>query len=102
MQIRGLSGHDIEDRGRAAAVVDEEFAKTYFPGENPVGQHIAAPRYVDDVEIVGVSANAKYGNFRGQSKVPVVYVLYNHASRPPISEMVFELQIGRASCRERV
>jgi len=68
MQIPILMGHDLEDRGRAAAVVDEEFAKTYFPGENPVGQHIAAPHYVEDVEIVGVSANAKYGDFRGQSK----------------------------------
>jgi predicted permease len=92
MQIPILMGHDLEDRGRAAAVVDEEFAKTYFPGENPVGQHIAAPRYVDDVEIVGVSANAKYGDFRGQSKTPVVYLLYNHVSRPPIAEMVFELR----------
>ena len=92
MQIPVLTGHDIEDRGRAAAVVDEEFAKTYFPGENPVGQHIAAPHYIDDAEIVGVSANAKYGNFRGQSKAPVVYLLYNHVSRPPISQMVFELR----------
>jgi macrolide transport system ATP-binding/permease protein len=92
MQIPILIGHEIEDRGRAAAVVDEEFAKMYFPGENPVGQHIAAPRYVDDVEIVGVSANAKYGNFRGQSKAPVVYLLYNHVASPPIAQMVFELR----------
>ena len=92
MQIPVLMGHDIEDRGRAAAVVDEEFAKTYFAGVNPVGQHMAAPPYVDDVEIVGVSANAKYGDFRGQSKAPVVYLLYNQVSRPPISEMVFELR----------
>jgi predicted permease len=92
MQIPVLIGHDIEDRGRPAAVVDEEFAKTYFPGENPVGQHIAAPHYIDDAEIVGVSANAKYGDFRGQSKAPVVYLLYNYVSRPPIWEMVYELR----------
>lgn len=53
---------------------------------------MAAPPYVDDVEIVGVSANAKYGDLRGQSKAPTVYLLYNHVSRPPISEMVFELR----------
>jgi macrolide transport system ATP-binding/permease protein len=92
MQIPILMGHDLEDRGRAVAVVDEEFAKTYFPGENPVGQHIAAPHYVEDAEIVGVCANAKYGDFRGQSKAPVIYFLYNHVSRPPISGMVFELR----------
>jgi macrolide transport system ATP-binding/permease protein len=97
MQIPILIGHDIEDRGRAAAVVDEGFAKTYFPGENPVGQHIAAlgvfwKHDPDDVEIVGVSAKAKYGSFRGQSKAPVVYFLYNHISFPPLGQMVFQLR----------
>jgi macrolide transport system ATP-binding/permease protein len=98
MEIPILIGHDIEDRGRAAAVVDEEFAKTYFPGENPVGQHIDAlgagflKHDPDDVEIVGVSAKAKYGNFRGQYKGSVVYFLYNHISFPPLGEMVFELR----------
>jgi len=43
MQIPILMGHDIEHRGRAAAVVDEEFAKTYFAGENPVGSICCAP-----------------------------------------------------------
>jgi macrolide transport system ATP-binding/permease protein len=96
MQIPVLIGHDIGDRGRAAAVVDEEFAKRYFPGENPVGQHIAAPgpdaKHNDDVEIVGVSANAKYGNLLDQSKAPVVYFLYNRVSRPPVTQMIFELR----------
>src|SRR5262249_52187233 len=92
MQISVFFCPDIEDCGGGAALVVQEVAKKEFPRENPVGQHIAAPRYVDDVEIVGVSANAKYGDFRGQSKAPVVYVLYSHASRPPIAEMIFELR----------
>ena len=101
MQIPILLGHDIEDRGRAAAVVDEEFAKTYFPDENPVGQHIAAPgpdaNHDEDVEIVGVSGNAKYGDLRkrqffGGGRTSVVYFLYNHVSRPPLGPMVFELR----------
>jgi predicted permease len=101
MRIPILLGHDIEDRGRAAAVVDEEFAKTYFPNENPLGQHIGLPgrdaNQDDDVEIVGVSATAKYGDLRkrrffGIDDPRVVYFLYNHVSRPPLAEMVFELR----------
>jgi macrolide transport system ATP-binding/permease protein len=102
MGIPILLGHDIEDRGRAAAVVDEAFAKAYFPGENPVGQHIAVPgpdaNHEQDVEIVGVSAKAKYGDLRTRqffgavSAPPVVYFLYNHVAFPPIGEMVFELR----------
>lgn len=94
MQIPRLAGHDIEDRGRAVAVVDEEFAKTYFPGENPVGQHIAAPGpapHDDDLEIVGVSAKAKYGDIRGHQG-PMAYILYDHVTFPPLSQMTFELR----------
>jgi macrolide transport system ATP-binding/permease protein len=102
MGIPILLGHEIEDRGRAAAVVDEEFAKTYFPDENPVGQHIALSgpdaNHDDDAEIVGVSAKAKYGDLRKQKffggvhEPPVVYFLYTHVSRPPLGPMVFELR----------
>ncbi|HEY6344668.1 MAG TPA: ABC transporter permease [Bryobacteraceae bacterium] len=103
MQIPILVGHDIEDRGRAVAVVDEEFAKTYFPNENPIGQHLnlfsgaSLPSWVrvpeGNMEIVGVSANASYGNVRPRpGSSPVVYYLYNRASFPPIVDMTFELR----------
>ena len=95
MQIPILAGHDIEDRGRAVAVVNERFAKTYFPGENPLGQHITGPvaQKDNDAEIVGISANARYGDIRGEySEMPTVYFLYNHVSFPAIGQMVFELR----------
>ena len=89
MQIPVLLGHDVEDRGQAAAVVDEEFAKTYFGDESPVGQHINLPD--QDMEIVGVSANAHYGDLTS-SPGPVIYYLYNRASFPPVGQMIFELR----------
>ena len=98
MQIPILAGHDIEDRGRPIAVVDEEFVKRYMRDENPLGQHIAAPgpdarHDFDDVEIVGVCANAKYGDLRGQvTGQPTAYFLYNRVSFPPLGQMVFELR----------
>jgi macrolide transport system ATP-binding/permease protein len=102
MQIPILVGHDIEDRGRTVAVVDEDFAKTYFPNENPIGQHLNLPLRHDvpawahipdtDLEIVGVSARAAYGNVRPKPNSPVVYYLYNRAGFPPIVDMTFELR----------
>jgi len=46
-------------------IVNEQFAKTYFPGGNPIGQHIVigkamGPEFEDPVrEIVGVVGNVK-------------------------------------------
>jgi predicted permease len=89
MQIPILAGHDIEDRGRVVAVVDEDFVKTYFPNQNPLGQHFRIPD--TDVEIGGVSAKALYGNLKPDPS-PVAYYLYNHAKFPPIGQMIFELR----------
>jgi predicted permease len=89
MQIPILAGHDIVDRGQAVVVVDEDFAKTYFPHENPLGQHLKIPD--NDMEIVGVSAKALYGNVRPDPS-PVIYYLYNRSSFPPIVQMTFELR----------
>jgi predicted permease len=98
MQIPIRAGQDIEDRGRAVAVVDEQFAKAYFRGENPVGQDITAPGlgpgHDQVVEIVGVSASARYGDLprEGFREMPVVYFLYDRVSFPPVSQMIFELR----------
>jgi macrolide transport system ATP-binding/permease protein len=100
MQIPILMGHDIEDRGRAVAVVDEDFAKTYFPDENPIGRQLklfsrASVAWVQvpdtDMEIVGVSAKALYGDVRPNPS-PVIYYLYNRSSFPAIVDMTFELR----------
>jgi predicted permease len=89
MQIPVLAGRDIEDRGQPVAVVDERFAKTYFTGENPIGQHINIPD--QDMEIIGVSGVAKYGGVAGDAE-PVIYYLYSLAGFPPLGQMIYELR----------
>lgn len=84
MQIPILAGADIEDRGRAVAVVDETFAKTYFPNESPLGQHIDLVG--QDTEIVGICGNAHYGELKA-SLQPVIYDL-----SPPLGGVVFDLR----------
>lgn len=68
MQIPILTGREIEERDRAGsaavAVISEKLARTYFGSENPVGRRITFVDEKREVEIVGVSANVRYGSLK--------------------------------------
>jgi macrolide transport system ATP-binding/permease protein len=76
MQIPILAGREIDDRDQPAstpvAVITQRLARTYFQNQNPVGRRITLPRDVDapgqkrDLEIVGVSANLRYGGLKNE------------------------------------
>src|SRR5213594_1450483 len=65
MQIPILAGREIDDRdqpgSRPVAVISERLARTYVGDENPVGRRITFLDEKRDLEIVGVSANLRYG-----------------------------------------
>jgi hypothetical protein len=65
--VRGRSITD-EDTGntRNVAVVNEAFAKTFFPGQDPIGKHFGLdmPEYNTAFEIVGIVRDAKYSEPR--------------------------------------
>lgn len=58
------------EAGRAVAVVNETFARAYFPGENPVDRSFVTPGSTvfktpdRQVEIIGVAADALYADLR--------------------------------------
>jgi predicted permease len=72
MQIPILAGREIDDRdqpgSRPVAVISEELARTYFGNENPVGRRITLPEEKRDLEIVGVSANLRYGGLKNEAE----------------------------------
>jgi predicted permease len=75
MQIPILAGREIDDRDQPGstpvAVISERLARTYFGNENPVGRRIT---FVDEnraLEIVGVSANLRYGGLKEESPMTV-------------------------------
>src|SRR3977135_4076217 len=72
MQIPILPGREIDDRdqpgSRPVAVISEKLARTYFGNENPVGRRIALPDEKRDLEIVGVSANVRYGGLKNEEE----------------------------------
>ncbi|HET9281751.1 MAG TPA: ABC transporter permease [Candidatus Angelobacter sp.] len=67
LEIPLMSGRWIEDRDRegapTVAVINSSFARTYFPNQSPIGQHIQLGATPDPnvpwMEIVGVVADVK-------------------------------------------
>jgi predicted permease len=79
------AGRDFDERDRMGAnqsvIVNETFARKYFPEGSPLGYHIAwgdGPNVKLDMEIVGVVQDAKYEDLRDE--VPrQVYVDYQQS-----------------------
>ena len=80
MRIPLLQGRDFTDGDRKTteqvAIVDEVLARQYWPGQNPVGQHIA----FDDANkgpwftIVGLAAHARYNSLEADSNEGFYYL----------------------------
>ncbi len=100
MQIPILAGRDFEESDRpgspAVAVINEVFAKANFGDRNPLGQHLTlreageGDRLARDMEIVGVSRNARYGGLT-RAIPPVVYMPYDQGYPQP-DQMVYALR----------
>ncbi len=72
MQIPMLAGREIDERDQRGstpvAVISQELARTYFGNENPVGRRITLVDEKRDLEIVGVSANLRYGGLKDEEE----------------------------------
>ncbi|HEX5430557.1 MAG TPA: ABC transporter permease, partial [Bryobacteraceae bacterium] len=89
MQIPILLGRPIGegdiDGAPLAAVVNETFAKKYFPNRNPIGQQFRLGNSeAGDLTIVGVAKDARYDSLK-RPIPPVTYVSYRQSVRkaPP-------------------
>jgi putative ABC transport system permease protein len=71
-------------RGAAVMIVNEAFAKRYFPNENPIGKHIKPGISLEGAplwrEIVGVVRNVKHRQSLGDDYEPEYYA--PHAQMP--------------------
>jgi ABC-type antimicrobial peptide transport system permease subunit len=94
MRIPILLGRELQERditGPAkVAVVNEVFAKKYFPNENPTGRHFGfggGGGKFDEFEIIGVAKAARYNSLK-LAIPPVVYVPFSQR----VDGMSFELR----------
>ncbi len=81
-----LAGRAIHRAGRCGrskytvAVVNESFAREYFPGRNPIGQRFGLvndmrPTVTPDIEVIGVIPDRKYRDLR-ETPPPQAYFPY--------------------------
>jgi predicted permease len=80
--IRMLKGREFGRTDRmgspAVAIVNETFAKTYFPGQQVIGRHVQTEDELD-AEVVGIVRDHRIGTI-GEAPQSVVY--YPFAQRP--------------------
>jgi predicted permease len=85
MEIPLLAGRDFTPRDRAGAprvaIVNDVFARHYFPGESPIGQHFGFGHdRSGDIEIVGVVRASKYSRIDEQARRVVYTPLLQEAA----------------------
>lgn len=93
MEIPLLAGRALEPQDDARAprvvVVNQTFARTYFPGENPIGKRFTfSVNKPDEIEIVGLVKDAKYT--RQRDEIPsTAYVSWR---QEPFKSASFEVR----------
>jgi len=84
--------HSVPD----VAIVNRRFARESFPNENPVGRTITSCERGDNptpIEIVGVSADAKYSDIRGEAP-PTIYFSFPQDNK---GRATFELKTAAST-----
>src|SRR5215510_815539 len=87
---RGLSPQDGSQAPRVT-VVNQVFARRFFPNENPVGKRLSfGPNQSDEAEIVGVAQDTKYTSLR-EVIPPTIYASWLQ-ELPGLGQMNFEVR----------
>ena len=104
---RGFTAQD-DQRGRFVAIVNQTFARKYFPNDDALGKRVTFRVSKREVEIIGVVADTKYTSQREEIK-PLLYTPWRQEGAV-IGEMHFALRTtgeptalaaSRASSRAR-
>jgi predicted permease len=91
---RLLQGRAIDDRDTPGAprvaVINETFARKYFPSENPIGRRFGKgdATHDDDFEIVGIVEDAKYQDARGPAYATFFFPLLQTPPGVPLQGWV--------------
>jgi predicted permease len=85
--LRGrLFGEADDEKAPPVALINEAFARTYWPNENPVGQHIKLPTPGDRfpltwITVVGVIADARTESLADSSAPQLYLSLYQRTAK---------------------
>ncbi len=81
---RFFSNESGPDGGSGEAIISRSLAETYFPGQNPLGEHMSIDFGVTyHCQIVGVVGDVLHGSLAG-TPGPTVYIRYNGSLRETV------------------
>jgi predicted permease len=92
-------GRAIDERDvpgvRNVAVINETFARGFFPNEDPIGQHFGMGdvSHTGDYEIVGIVEDAKYQDTRGPAYATFFLPLLQTAPGQPVRGWVGAIEL---------
>ena len=66
-----------DEHSPVVIVIDDVFARTYFPGENPIGKHVHLATFEVEAEIVGVVEHVKQWGLDGDAKSAIQAQFYH-------------------------
>jgi macrolide transport system ATP-binding/permease protein len=78
LQGRYFSQVENDPARPRVAIVNERFARQYFPNEDPIGKKIAYVLAKDSMEIVGVVKDIKEGELDSTNR-PIMYIPFNQS-----------------------
>ena len=88
---RPIDLHDV-DGAPHAAVVNEVFARKYFPNQDPVGRQFGLNSETSNVTIVGIAKDARFSSLK-TAIPPLTYISYfQNILRGPPRAVFFELR----------
>ena len=89
-----LEGRDFAESDTAASpavtIINEQFAKRYFPHENPLGHHLSPSSIDHPMTIVAVVKDHKY---RSIDEDPIPMAWYHYAQIPVLGAMNVEMRV---------
>jgi predicted permease len=95
--IHILGGRDFADSDVATSphvgIINEEFARRFFPNQNPLGHTIGPENGVFPMTVVGIVKNHKY---RSIDEEPIPMAWYEYAQIPIIGRMDVEMRVHGA------
>jgi predicted permease len=103
MHGRVIDGHDTPAAGHVA-VINETFARRFFPNEDPIGQHLGMGdvSHGGDYEIVGVVEDAKYQDTRGPAYATFFLPLLQAPHGEPVRGWVGAVELHVAGKPENI
>jgi putative ABC transport system permease protein len=104
MGIRVVQGREFASSDRTGApavvIVNEEFARQYFPGESPVGSRIRMPGEKEgdlDAEVVGVASNIKHLTLGEEQRAAIYFPLEQRSGALSLAFVILRTSADPAS-----